>query len=145
MAIEIRKNLRRYEHPGISFPEPTRTMQSSKDECDINQIMKRFEKTGQLPETIKSDPQYGDFSSLPDFQDSLHIVQKSEDQFSKLSARVRARFENDPAKFLEFAQNPANAQEMVDLGLALKREPAPAPEAPQAVKKVKHTKSSNDE
>ena len=111
----------------------SRTHQSFRNECDINQIMSRYEKTGALPEMIKANPQYGDFSELPSYQDSLHIVMKAEEQFAALSAKVRSRFDNDPSKFLDFANDPSNLDEMVELGLATKpipESPSKAPEPP---------------
>lgn len=110
----------------------TLTHQSFRDECDINNIMSRFEKTGVLPEMIKSNPQYGDFSELPSYQDSLHIVLKAEEQFSALSASVRKRFHNDPSEFLDFVNDPSNVDEMVKLGLATKPDAGvPSSEAPE--------------
>lgn len=127
----------------IAFPDQGRTKQSFKDECDINNILSRFNKTGQLPELIKSNPQYGDFSSVNDYQDSLNLVLHAQAQFAALSSRVRERFNNDPARFLEFTSNPKNAQEMIDLGLAQKRSSEgvsspssqPAPGSPKQPKK----------
>lgn len=95
-------------------------------ECDINNIMKRFEKTGELPGMIKENPMYGDFSDVKTFQESLDIVNLAQEQFAALSAKVRARFDNDPAKFLEYATDPKNAEDMVSLGLSKKREPSEA-------------------
>lgn len=111
---------------GIKNVEKTRTHRYMKDECDINMIMKKFEKTGQLPEMIKNNPQYGDFTDAPDYQTALHTVMHAQEQFANLSAKVRNRFNNDPAEFLEFATNPENLKEMVKMGLAEER---PATEA----------------
>lgn len=98
------------------------TKQSFSDECDINNILRRYEKTGQLPDRIKENPRYGDFSQPFDYQESLNIVIHAQEQFSLLSARVRERFNNDPQKFLEFTADPENLPEMVELGLAEKRQ-----------------------
>lgn len=38
--------------------------------------------------------------------------------FMTLPASVRERFANDPGEFLKFAEDPANLDEMVDMGLA---------------------------
>ena len=103
------------------FLEDSLTLQSEAEACDINFIMKRFEKTGELTHLMANDPQYGDFSSLPSYQESLEIVHKAHEQFDALSSKVRARFDNDPAKFLAFATDPQNASEMVDMGLAAAR------------------------
>jgi len=95
--------------------------QSAKDECDINRIMARFEATGQLPEMISANPAYGDFSDVPSFLDSLNIVSKAEAQFMALPAAVRDRFQNSPVNMLAFCADPANAQEMIKMGLAVSR------------------------
>lgn len=109
---------------------PTMTKQSHKDECDINQIMKKFENTGVLPEMIKKEPEYGDFSDPLDYHESMGVVAFANEQFAALSAKVRRRFGNDPREFLEFATDPRNGEEMVKMGLATKR----APEATEGPK-----------
>lgn len=98
-----------------------RTKQSFKDECNINNIMKKFQTTGQLPEMIKSNPRYGDFSEPLTYQEAQNVVVMANEQFANLSAKVRERFGNDPQKFLEFCHDPENGIEMVKLGLAKKR------------------------
>jgi len=97
-----------------------KTHQSFKDECNINNVMAKYAQTGQLPELIKKQPQYGDFSQAPDYQEAQNIVIRANAQFNSLDARVRERFANEPLKFLEFANNPANADEMAKLGLIKK-------------------------
>lgn len=121
-ALKFRTPWRRPRTAGITFHEATLTKQSFKDECDINNILKRFERTGQLPELIKQNPQYGEFADAPAYQDALNLVLHAQEQFDALSSKVRERFNNDPTKFLEFASNPQNGEEMVRLGLATKRE-----------------------
>lgn len=37
--------------------------------------------------------------------------------FDTLPSKLRLRFGNDPAEFLSFVEDPANDQEMIDLGL----------------------------
>lgn len=108
------------------------TKQSHKDECDINKITRAYEKTGILPELIRENPRYGDFSEVPDYQDALNVVLHAEAQFGALDAHIRARFANDPAQFLEFATNPDNLEELTRLGLAkpVAEAPAPVPESP---------------
>ena len=102
----------------LDCQDGSRTKQSFKEECDINTIMKRYENTGVLPELIKTNPAYGDFSDVGTYLEAMSVVKLAEEQFSGLSAKVRDRFSNDPVKFLEFANNPGNGKEMIDLGLA---------------------------
>lgn len=120
---------RRYPRVQIFFEDPSLTKQSMKDDCDINNILKKFNKTGQLPDLIKTNPKFGDFADTLDYQESLNLVIHAQTQFEALSAAVRKRFHNDPAEFLEFVQDAKNAEEMVSLGLASKRPVASSPVA----------------
>ncbi|QXP07986.1 MAG: internal scaffolding protein [Arizlama microvirus] len=103
---------------GLKNLEPSKTKQSFADECDINNVLKRYASTGQLPSIAKSNPRYGDFSSPSDYQNSLNTVLYANEQFSSLPSSVRSKFQNDPIEFLQFAQNPENGAELVKLGLA---------------------------
>lgn len=96
----------------------SRTKQSHKDETNINKIVAKYKKTGILPALIKQNPAYGDFTAVPDYQESLNRVIFAQEQFNGLSAAVRKRFNNDPGEFLEFASNPENKETLYDLGLA---------------------------
>lgn len=127
--MQSRKNYEPFEKKRTITIGESRTKQAFKDECDINKIMKRFEKTGILPEMIKVQPHYGDFSDPISYQEALNRVELAKEQFHALGARIRERFGNDPENFLRFATNPSNAEEMVRLGLATKRE-ATAPKNP---------------
>lgn len=100
--------------------EKSRTKQCFRDECDINNIMSKYVKTGQLPSLIKENPQYGDFSEPLDYQKALDLVSFADEQFSALPSGLRKKFSNDPLEFLNFVHNPDNIQEMYDLGLAVK-------------------------
>jgi len=44
----------------IKFTEPSLTRQSFKDECDVNQIVKRYTETGMINHIPRTKPQYGD-------------------------------------------------------------------------------------
>lgn len=122
-----------------------RTKQSFAEEADINNIMKKYKDHGILPDLIRQDPHYGDFSEVATYQESLNIVILAQEQFNGLSAELRGRFNNDPAKFLEFANDPANAQEMVDRGLATVREQPPQKEEAVAPVKAPTEPSSSGE
>jgi phage internal scaffolding protein len=108
----------------LVFTSPSRTKQSFRDECDINNILKQFNVTGQLP-VGSVQPQYGDFSGITDYQSALNAVMAAQDSFLQLPAKVRAKFDNDPALFVEFASDEANKDEMKALGL-LREETAQA-------------------
>lgn len=108
-------------------PDKSRTKQEFAPECDINNIVRKAEKAGQLPLRERL-AQYGDFSNVPSYQESLEIVRRAEEQFQMIGSRTRARFNNDPEAFLNFASNPSNREEMVRMGLAIKNSPLPTRE-----------------
>lgn len=104
--------------------EDDMTSQADAAEADINVIMSRYSKTGQLPQVIQPG-QYGDFSQVTDYRDAVDLVRRSEELFHQVPAETRKKFDNDPAKFLEFAQNSDNIDKMVEYGLAEKRQAPP--------------------
>lgn len=103
--------------------DPSRTKQSMRDECDINGIMKRFERTGIVTHNAVREAYFSDVSVVPDFAEAIEIVRKAENMFMSMPAKLRAFFENDPARYVQFCSDPVNADKMVELGL---REPKPA-------------------
>lgn len=107
----------------ISFPEQGKTHQSFKEECDVNNIMARFTRTGVVDWVNKREARYGDASSA-DFQQSMLIVAEAKSRFAGLPAALRARFRNDPGEFLAFAEDPENRAEAIKMGI-FKPEVAP--------------------
>ncbi len=101
---------------GLHCEDASLAQQHFKDECDINNILRQFNITGLLPENTLS-PQYGDFTGVQDYHSALNQVIAAEDEFMALPATLRARFNNDPAKLIEFLNNPENKNEAVSLGL----------------------------
>lgn len=112
------------------------TQQSAKDECDINKIIERLKKGADIPNASPNPPRYGDFSSIPtDLRECLMVVRQADELFMSLDAHVRRRFDNDPAKLLDFLNDPRNRSEAVSLGLVeppTKTEESPVVEAPEA-------------
>lgn len=114
-SIDVRER----ERPRVQkfFMKPSMTKQSFKAECDINTIMKKYEKTGLISHVAKHNGRYGDFLAAPDYLDAMVSVVQAQEAFSTLPAALRKRFGNDPAEFLDFVSNPANEDEMRKLGL----------------------------
>jgi len=95
------------------------TKQSFTSECDINNIMAKYQKTGALDHVNKNEASYG-FATSEDFQSALEIIRTGQTMFDELPSSIRTKFDNDPAKFLDFVQDNKNQAEMVELGLAHK-------------------------
>lgn len=111
--------------------DPSRTQQHFKDECDINVIVERFGVTGHLP-IMAVQPMQGDFTGVDDFQSALEHVRASQENFMRLPAKVRERFQNNPQAFVDYCLNPANIEGVRELGLA------PRPAAPGIIEAVKN-------
>lgn len=106
----------------LTFTGNGRTKQSHKAECDINQILARYKKTGTLDFQQKHEPQYGDVTAL-EFQSAQLMIAEAKGLFAAMPAHLRHRFDNEPAKFLAFVQDDRNKAEAEELGL-LKVKPA---------------------
>lgn len=120
MKVKIRAIYDPTEDKGIDCSvSPSLTKQAEKDACDVNLILNRFERTGVLPDMIRQDGRYGDFSDVGTYQEALNTVILAQEQFEALDAHVRDRFGNDPMKMLEFCSRSENLEEMVKLGLAV--------------------------
>lgn len=96
-----------------------RTQQQFKDETNINNIMRKYERTGVLPEMRKEvQSEYGDFSNVATYQESLNLVINAHEAFDSLPARVRREFGDDPLKMVAFCENKDNLERARELGLA---------------------------
>lgn len=106
-------------------PEESLTRQEFVEESDINTIIDRF-GIGENPIEIQKWVTDVDISDAPDnYQDVMNQLNLARDQFMSLPARVRTRFDNDPHAFVAFVSDANNVDEMVSLGLAEVRQPAP--------------------
>lgn len=103
--------------------------QQFKDECDINNILRQFNITGQLPDAPLS-PRYGDFTGISDYKTALDRVIEADEEFMALPAQIRARFDNDAANLIQFLDDENNRAEAIELGLVDRNglETAPAVE-----------------
>ena len=77
-------------------------------------------------------PQYVDYEGVFDFQSAMNVVRAADENFMRLDAKVRARFNNSPQEFLEFFANPENTEEAIRLGLAIPQQAAPVTQVTEA-------------
>ena len=102
----------------MTFEKPSLTKQALKDECDVNKIMRRYERDGIIEHVNRFKGSYADVSEVPeDYQSALQHIALAEDMFLTLPATLRKRFGNDPGAFLAFVSDVANEDEMRALGL----------------------------
>lgn len=104
-------------------------VQSFKDECDINNIMAKFQRTGALEWVQKYEGQYGDVTGIS-FDKAMETVLKAQEMFDDLPSSVRDRFMNSPSAFLEFLGDESNRAEAEKLGLVIRKPVEPVQEVP---------------
>lgn len=106
---------------------PSRTRQEFADECDINNILRGYEKNGWPPADPSQPPVYLDCTSWSgDFREHCDQMIEASAAFMKLPADARLEFHNDPVEFIAFASDPKHLDQMREWGLA-PRPDAPAP------------------
>lgn len=115
-----------------SSEKSTRVKQEFLAECDINNIMARYEKSGQISHQANGQPRYGDFDHAEDYLSATNRVLEAQRTFDALPSRIRDRMENNPANLIAFMDDPENLDEAVELGLVIvnepERDPVPEPE-----------------
>jgi len=92
------------------------TEQNHKLECDVNNIIKKYDKTGLILHVSKIEAKYGDMTGM-DFQRMNNIVAEAKTSFNLLPAEIRKEFENSPEKLLTFMEDPENREKAIELGL----------------------------
>ena len=101
---------------GLKCEDPSLAQQHQKNDADINEIVRRFGLTGELPVSTRL-AEYGDFTGIGDYHASLNAVHAAQEAFYALPAELRAKFDNDPGKLLDFVNDEANYAKAVEFGL----------------------------
>lgn len=102
---------------GLDCGQEMITKQSMTAECDINNILRQYERTGVVSHTA---PVQGAFIDLPDgfdFQQAMTTVMEAQLAFEQLPARVREEFGNDAARFFAAVHDDTQTERLRELGL----------------------------
>lgn len=92
------------------------TEQGHKKECDINEIIKKFNKTGLFEHVTRFEMKFGDMSGA-DFYSMQQKIAQAKSSFENLPLDIKKRFKNDPGALLDFMDDPGNRDEAIELGL----------------------------
>lgn len=98
-----------------------------KDEVDVNNIMRKYQKTGLVNHVNRYQGNYGNFTNMPTFHEAYQKVLDAKEMFLTLPSTIREKFANDPGLFLEYVDDPENAEGMKELGLIPAGGPSPEP------------------
>src|SRR6478609_38055 len=82
-------------------PKEGMTHQSFKKDCDIQNIMKQYKRTGFVNHITSAKEIMGDFTEALDYHSSLNVVLNAQEAFDNLPAKVRSYYSNDPGNFLD--------------------------------------------
>lgn len=107
----------------------TRTQQHLKEQCDVNNIISKYKKTGSVTHVRNSlNGVYADLTQLPDLRQAQEVVIAAQQAFESVPASIRQRFGHDPQQFIDFLADPNNNAEAIKLGLKTTKEtPKPDP------------------
>lgn len=94
--------------------------QSFAAECDINNIMAKYQRTGVLEWLNKHEGRYGDAVGM-DYAQAMATVAAAESMFEDLPSSMRQRFENDAGKFVQYLDDPRNDEEAIAWGLKIRK------------------------
>lgn len=119
----------RWQNEGAPRPleasgsRPSETKQQFAKEADINFLIDRYNKTGAFYNPVSMVgkqpriPQYVDLTSVGDLASQLATIADCRTLFAQLPSKVREMFGHDVASFVKFAQDPANFDRCVELGI----------------------------
>jgi phage internal scaffolding protein len=93
------------------------TQEHFREETEILNIIRRHDRNGVIDHINTGKAIYGDFSEITDYRDMIHKLREADSAFAQVPSDIRKRFENDPAKFFNFVSDPANADELAEMGL----------------------------
>lgn len=92
------------------------TEQHHKDQCDVNKIIAKYDKTGLIQHVSRIEAQFGDVTGL-EFKQAMDLVVDAKALFDDLPSNIRNRFQNNPEFLLRFMEDPGNRDEAISLGL----------------------------
>lgn len=119
---------------GLDTGEESYVQQSFIEECDINNIVRKYMDVGAQRDL--REPIYGDFSEVPDYQEAFEVVRTASDAFAALPSDVRTRFGNDPGQMIAFLADEKNLEESYSLGLRVKPQPTDTDRVVTAIKEI---------
>ena len=95
----------------------TKTDQSFGEQLDINRLLEPAQRKGLLRHVTRFEGEYDDIPA-GDYQEAQFIIAAGKSMFEALPSKTRFKFDNDPAKFMSFVQDPANKDWLISNGIA---------------------------
>jgi len=110
--------------PESEYNKP-RTKQAFKEQCDVNNIIKRYQNTGTITHIAKSQGMYTDLPNSTSYFEAMNQVLAARDAFDTLPSQVRKEFGHKPEALLDFLADPKNDEQAIAWGLRDKPQKLP--------------------
>lgn len=93
----------------------TPVQQQFKDEVDVNSIVSRVLRTGDVTVLNRREPNYG-FAESVSYHEAMNVIVNTEERFNSLPAKIRDHFNSDIMEFMEAMEKPDFEEVMKGLG-----------------------------
>lgn len=105
------------------------TEQAHASDVKIQNIMKKYERTGIIEHNAQYGGEYANMVGALDFAEAQRVIADANSMFESVPATIRRDFDNNPAKFVDFMMNEKNREAIQDYGFQTDHLPE-APEQP---------------
>lgn len=103
---------------GMHFNKPSLTEKIQGHDLDINAIVNRYHQGIYSPVPIATKkPTFAGVFKPNMYEESVQYIRNVQNEFNSLPSNIRARFDNDPNKLLNFLEDSSNIEEAHKLGL----------------------------
>lgn len=92
------------------------TEQNHKDQCDVNKIIKKYDKNGIISHVSSMKAEFGDCPAV-EYKEMQDRLVKMQGEFNKLPASIKKRFGNNPFSLIAFMDDAGNRDEAIKLGM----------------------------
>jgi len=113
MEVQLYTRFNRPLVSGLTCLKPSMTSQEFKDECNVNNILKRYAAQAQVMGVPLSEllpklgtAPYGDFTNLDNFMEMKNKVARATQVFEALPSDIRAKYGNTVEGFIGALNNP---------------------------------------
>ena len=96
---------------------PSMTEQQHLDTVSIHRIMERYRKAGVVDHVNRYQGEYMTFLGSTDLKENMDKMIEAQELFDSVPSGIRADFNNSPAEFIDFMQDPKNRKAIEQYGL----------------------------
>lgn len=117
--VAVVENWNRHGEHREKLDPTSQTKQAFRDQCDINKLLAKAARGDSISHLAKHGAVYGDFTDMPDLMEAQDRLAKGQAIFDELPGELRREFDQSPAKFFEFVNDPNNMSKLGELLPAL--------------------------